>query len=328
MKALHLLLLLLAGLLVAAPPARAQISVLADDDGQLFWPTSLIIPTAGGLTLGGVFRSNWPSATGAVVTNLADVQDVTFSGLANYDLFYYDSGTTHWKNLPTTAAGRALLQAVDAAAQRTALGLGTAATSASSAFEPAGVSSSDITDSTSAGRTLITAADAAAQRTALGLGTAATSASSAFQAADSDLTDLASNGSTGTGAFVREGASPTFTQVTTPLLIATNVQHTTTAGTGTNLVWDLQAAETTISPGGNLVIASTTNRPSSSAYVVYRTLIITGTNADLTLTIPTNWTSLTTNYSRIPSNGIVLIAGRWSSTEGSGIVAIKAQEGK
>lgn len=50
-------------------------------------------------------------------------------------------------------------------------GLGTAATNATGAFEPAGVAAADITDSTAPGRVLLTAATALAQRTALELPT-------------------------------------------------------------------------------------------------------------------------------------------------------------
>jgi hypothetical protein len=66
----------------------------------------------------------------------------------------------------TSAAGRTMMTAVDAAAQRTAMGLGALATAA-------GVTAAQITDATAAGRAVLTAADAAAQRTALGLGPAA-----------------------------------------------------------------------------------------------------------------------------------------------------------
>ena len=64
-----------------------------------------------------------------------------------------------------TAAGKALLDDADAAAQRTTLGLGTAATSASTDFFAA-------SDVSAFGATLIDDADAAASRTTLGLGTA------------------------------------------------------------------------------------------------------------------------------------------------------------
>ena len=76
----------------------------------------------------------------------------------------------------STAAGRSVLTAANAGAQRTALGLGTAATSATGDFAAAShsQSASTISDSTTAGRALLTAADAAAQRTSLGLGALAT----------------------------------------------------------------------------------------------------------------------------------------------------------
>ncbi len=97
----------------------------------------------------------------------------------------------------SSAAGRALVTAADAAAQRTALGLGTAATTASSAYATAAqgaaadtalqpgtqLTQSAVTNATAAGVALLGAADAAAQRTALGLGTAATQASTAFATA-------------------------------------------------------------------------------------------------------------------------------------------------
>lgn len=67
-----------------------------------------------------------------------------------------------------TAAGKALLDDADATAQRTTLGLGTAATSASTAFAAASHThtASQISDSTTVGRSVLTAADATAVRTA------------------------------------------------------------------------------------------------------------------------------------------------------------------
>jgi hypothetical protein len=78
-----------------------------------------------------------------------------------------------------TAAGRALLTAASAALQRTALGLAAIASSGASA---------DITDATAPGRALLTAATAALQRTALGLAAIASSGASA------DITDSTAAG--------------------------------------------------------------------------------------------------------------------------------------
>lgn len=87
-----------------------------------------------------------------------------------------DSDLTAIAALSTTAYGRSLLAAADAAAGRTLFGLGTAATAAATDFQPV---DSDLTaiaalSTTSYGRAFLTLADAAAGRTALGLGTAAT----------------------------------------------------------------------------------------------------------------------------------------------------------
>lgn len=121
--------------------------------------------------------------------------------------------------LLTTPFGRGLLTLADAAAGRAALGLGTAATQNTTAFEVAGAAAAaqaasqpldaDLTAiatlaTTTYGRSLLALADAAAGRSVLGLGSAATSAASAFDTAgaaaaaqaasqpvDSDLTAIA-----------------------------------------------------------------------------------------------------------------------------------------
>lgn len=109
-----------------------------------------------------------------------------------------DSDLTAIAALTTTAYGRALLELANAAAGRTALGLGTAATSNTGDFDPAGSAAaaqaasqpvdSDLTaiaalTTTSFGRALLELANAAAGRTAFGLGTAATSNTGDFDAA-------------------------------------------------------------------------------------------------------------------------------------------------
>ena len=108
-----------------------------------------------------------------------------------------------------TTAGKNLLDDADAAAQRTTLGLGTAATSATSAFEAAGAITthaavtSGVHGISAFGATLVDDADASAARTTLGLGTAATTASTAY--ATASHTHAASDIASGTVETARLG---------------------------------------------------------------------------------------------------------------------------
>jgi hypothetical protein len=78
-----------------------------------------------------------------------------------------------WWAATASATGQALATAANAAAARTTLGLGSAATAATGDFAAASHSqaASTISDSTATGRALLTAADAAAARSAIGAGT-------------------------------------------------------------------------------------------------------------------------------------------------------------
>ncbi len=128
--------------------------------------------------------TNWVDTPG---TTHYDAAGTAASAVAALSSVYQplDSDLTAIAALSTTSYGRAFLALADAAAGRTALGLGTAATSASGDFQPV---DSDLTaiaalSTTSYGRAFLALADAAAGRTALGLGTAAVAATGDFEAA-------------------------------------------------------------------------------------------------------------------------------------------------
>lgn len=150
-----------------------------------------------------------------------------------------DSDLTAIAALATTSFGRGLLTLADAAAGRTAFGLGTAAVAASGDFDAAGAAAaaqaasqpvdSDLTaiaalSTTSFGRGFLVLADAAAGRTALGLGTAALSASGDFQPVDSDLTAIAALATTAFGRSVLALADAAALRTLAGTVIGTDVQ--------------------------------------------------------------------------------------------------------
>jgi len=156
--------------------------------------------------------------------------------------------------------------ATTASGARTALGLGTASTSATGDFEASGAVSthaaltSSVHGISSFGATLVDDADAATARTTLGLGTAATSATSAFEASGSVSTHAAVtssvHGISSFGATLVDDADASAARTTLGLGTAATTASTdyATAAQGTTADSALQdvADDTTPQLGGNL----------------------------------------------------------------------------
>ena len=164
-----------------------------------------------------------------------------------------------------TAAGRALLTAADALAQRDALGLSPIAASGFS---------DDIVDATAAGRDFLTAADAAAQRALLGLAALATSGASA------DITDATAAGRallTAATAALQRTALGLATVASSGL--ASDLTGTIAlANGGTGQTTAVAAADALSPAGANIAGAATTDLATVTGPVV----TITGTGASIT----------------------------------------------
>lgn len=181
----------------ATPSVIVSITSVALLGGSYLEPANNLSDVANASTA----RTNLGLGTAATTDSTAyQPVDATLTALAGLstasDRLPYFTGADTADLAPITAAGRALLDDADAAAQRTTLGLGTAATTDSTAYQPvdatltalAGVASAadkvpyftgadtaSVADLSAFGRSLIDDADASAARTTLGLGTAAVS---------------------------------------------------------------------------------------------------------------------------------------------------------
>lgn len=154
-----------------------------------------------------------------------DYGDITVGGLGTS--MTLDDGTVTPSKLSAafTAAGKNLVTAADAAAQRTLLGLGSAALQASSAFETAGATSTHAALSTAHGisaygSTLVGSVDAAAARGTLGI-------------SDAFILDRANHTGTQGAATISDFSEAVDDRVATLLTAGSNVTLTYNDATNT-----------------------------------------------------------------------------------------------
>lgn len=200
-----------------------------------------------------------------------------------------DSDLTAIAALTTTAFGRSLLTLADAAVGRSVLGLGTAATQASTAFDAAGAAAaaqaasqpldSDLTaiaalTTTTFGRAVLALADATAARTHLGLGGLATlSAVTSAEITDGTIVDADINAAAAIAATKIAGLATIATSGSATDL-ASGTVPTARLGSGTaNSTTVLRGDQTWgAAPGGG----------AARAWVPYGSTLLTGPGAAIT----------------------------------------------
>jgi hypothetical protein len=241
----------------------------ANDDAAVDTNTFTLATTDVSVTLTVLSGSTTISNSGAVdsVNGQTGTVVLTSSDVSAQPL---DSDLTAIAALTTTAFGRALLALADAAAGRTALGLGTAALSASTDFQPidADLTAIAVLTTTVFGRALLTMADAAATRTALGLGTAALSATTDFQPVDSDLTSIAALTTTTFGRSLLTQADAPAARVT----LATGFQF---GGTGIDGAGTI-AGSTTLTRDMHYTTLNVTGTLNTAGFRVFVQSTLTG----------------------------------------------------
>ena len=230
-----------------------------------------------------------------------------------------------------SAVGQALATAANAAAARTTLGLGTAATAATGDFAAAShtQAASTISDSTTAGRALLTAADATAQRTSLGLGSLSTQSgtfsgtSSGTNTGDQDLSGLVvkannlSDLASAPTARANLGLGSAATAASGDFLPTTFTAGTITYGATVDL--DLAAhagTYKTISLAGALTF-TTSNR--ASGRTVALRLICDGTGR--ALTFPAGWVFVGAKPSTIAASKTAVLSLTFYGTADADCVA-------